>query len=332
MSTCAEFRAEPFTPHPLFRNTHVQTILPTMLRRDNSLSYRRVRLDTPDGDFLDVDFPQIRGMPTAGDAPLILLLHGLEGNARKGYAASFYQLAAQRGFRSVGMNYRSCSGEMNRTQRFYHMGATGDVDFVFRWLEEKFPTAPKYLIGFSLGGNMTLKFLGENSEALQGRVQAAAAISPPFVATGKQAINYGIGSIYGHYLLKSLQEKVRQKYQLLNDGSADPYRALKATTLEEFDNAITAPLHGFADAQDYYNRCNSVRFLADIAVPTLLIRAQDDPFFNYDIPQEIIADNPNLVGTFPKHGGHVGFMEGTPWKMCDWSQRQTLDFFAEVSL
>jgi hypothetical protein len=256
------------------------------------------------------------------------LLHGLEGCARSGYAYATYRLAARAGLRPVGMNYRSCSGEMNRTARFYHMGATGDVQQVVRWLREQFGTeVPLLLIGFSLGGNMLLKYLGEGGATRRDEVTAAASISPPFVATGKQRITHGTGALYGRYLLRKLKKKVRLKATTLRDTPADIHGALAARTLRDFDEAITAPLHGFRDADDYYATSNSIRFLSDIEVPTLVIRAQDDPFFNNDIPHDLFAENECLTGVFPAHGGHVGFIEGHyPVEQREWALRQAVTF------
>jgi hypothetical protein len=328
------FTPEPFIPHPLLRNSHAQTLAGAFYRSEQGVDFRRLRIDTPDGDFVDLDFAEITGFTwqQLGDhAPILYFLHGLEGNARKGYAVDLYKLAAQAGYRCVGLNHRSCGGEMNRTARFYHMGATDDVGFALEWLEKEYPSAPIVMVGISLGGNMLLKFLGEQGAALQGRIQAGVAISPPIVATGKQAINYGMGRFYGYYLLRKLQRKVRQKASLLANTSADIAGALRAGTLREFDEAITAPLHGFRDAEDYYDRSNSVRFLETIRIPALIIRAKDDPFFNQDIPFDLIANNPALYGAFPEYGGHVGFIEGiTPLRYDNWAQRQALRFFQQI--
>lgn len=326
------FTPEPFTPHPLMKNPHLQSILGSVARRQTNVTYRRQRLDTNDGDFIDIDFAQVASVGwLPQSAPILLLLHGLEGNARKGYAVAAYQQAARAGMRPVGMNFRSCSGEMNCTAQFYHMGATEDVAFVVDWLLDSFPDAPIVMVGVSLGGNMTLKYLGEQSDNINPRIIGAAAISPPIIATGKQAINHGVGRLYGMYLVRPLKAKVRQKIDLVRNSPADGYAALKAQTLREFDDAITAPLHGFANAEDYYAQCNSINFLPDIRVPTLIIRAKDDPFFNDDIPYDVIAQNEALYGAFPEHGGHVGFLEGAiPFHYTNWAQRQVMRFFDNV--
>jgi uncharacterized protein len=330
-----DFTPEPFIPHPMMRNGHIQTLLGTWFRHDNGVVYRRVRLDTPDDDFIDVDFADVAGYTweQLGDnAPILFLLHGLEGDARKGYAGELYHAAAHAGYRPVGINFRSCSGEMNRQPRFYHMGATDDIAFVHDWLEARYPDAPIVLVGISLGANMLLKYLGENGASMSKRVKAAVAISPPFIATKSQPLNDNrIGRVYGRYLLKRLQTKTRQKAHMLQSTKADPVRALQARTLREFDEAITAPLHGFNDAHDYYAKSHSINFISEIRVPTLLIRAWDDPFFNRDIPTDVISANACLHMAFTEHGGHVGFVEGLPFfQYTNWAQRQTLRFFEAV--
>ena len=330
------FKAEPFRPHPLMRNPHMQTLAGEYFRKlSPAPRFQRIRLDTPDGDFLDVDFVDVEsysGAEIGKDAPIIYFLHGLEGDARRGYALDFYTSATGAGFRCVGINYRSCSGEMNRLPRFYHMGATEDVGFVLNYLLDMFPAVPVLVVGVSLGGNILLKYFGECGDSLSNRVIAGAVISPPFVATGTQKISDDpIGKLYGGHLLKKLQAKVRLKADILYHTNADPYRALKARTLREFDDAITAPLHGFDGAQDYYAQCNSINFLQDIRRPTLLIRSEDDPFFNRDIPHDIIAKNDYLVPAFTEYGGHVGFLEGTsPFNYRNQAERQTLRFFETV--
>lgn len=323
------FAVEPFQPHPMLQNPHLQTLLSRYLRRGDGIAYRRVRLDTPDGDFVDVDFADVPAhtwSQLGDDAPLALILHGLEGYARAPYCATLYRNLAANGWRPVGMNFRSCSGEMNRTARLYHMGATQDVALVFDWLEAQFPDVHKVIIGFSLGGNITLKFLGENGAAMRERVLAAVAISTPFISTGEQRLNHGVGALYGRYLLSSLKRKVRLKAAQMQAAGADVYAGLTAPTLRAYDDAITAPLFGFVDSQDYYAQCNSIRFLPDVRVPTLIMRAQDDPFFNQDIPHDVIAANPYLYPAFPKHGGHVGFLAGFPPNHHNWSQAQAVRF------
>lgn len=330
----ADFHLESFTPSWGLHNPHIQSILANGLRPQNGVVFRRQRLDTPDGDFVDLDFADVIGADWADlgdDAPIVLLLHGLEGSARRGYAHETYKQLAARGIRAVGLNFRSCSGEMNRTAHLYHAGATDDVALVMDWLENYFPGASKGLIGFSLGGNVLLKYLGERGEAVRERAATAVAVSPPFdMVAGSQAFNHGPGRLYAHLFLRTLKEKTRAHASLLA-GKIDVERVLRAQSVAEFDDALTAPLHGFRDAQDYYIQCGSGRFLSGIGVPTLLLRALDDPFFGDDLGLVAQATNPCLVPGFTAHGGHVGFLESLNSRRF-WAERQAARFLAHYLL
>jgi len=324
------FQLEPFTPARGLRNPHLQSILANGLRPKNGVNFRRQRLDTPDGDFVDLDFADVPGASWAelgDDAPIVLLLHGLEGSAQRGYAHETYKQLAQRGVRSVGLNFRSCSGEMNRTAYLYHAGATQDVALVVDWLNVQFPSVGKGMIGFSLGANVMLKYLGENGTGLDSRVRTAVAVSPPFdMVAGSQVFSHGTGKLYARLFLRSLKEKTRAHASLI-DNKIDIERVLKAQTVEEFDDALTAPLHGFDGVMDYYRQSRSGNFLPDIQVPTLLLRSLDDPFFADDVEWVINANNANLITGFTQHGGHVGFMEGFTSRQF-WAERQAARFLA----
>jgi hypothetical protein len=325
------FQIEPFVPAAGFRNAHAQTVAGGLLRRHNGVSFSRVRLDTPDGDFVDVDLAEVNGRSpfnTPSHTPIVLLLHGLEGSARRGYACETYRQLAQQGIRAVGLNYRSCSGEMNKTTRFYHAGATDDVDLVTNWLAKSFPDAPIGLVGFSLGANLLLKYLGECGK--NSLVSAAVAVSPPFdLALGAKALANGNGRIYVPRFIKSLREKVMAKQAQLAP-LVDVSRIHQVRTLHQFDDWFTAPLHGFQNADDYYRQNSSAQYMPAIATPTLLLRADDDPFFDQcDIPYQVINQNPYLLAGFSPHGGHVGFMGGH-WPLAPvwWAERQAARFMA----
>jgi len=324
------FQLAPFTPARGLRNPHIQSILANGLRPKNGVNFRRQRLDTPDGDFVDLDFADVPGASWAElgvNAPIVLLLHGLEGSARRGYAHETYKQLAQRGVRSVGLNFRSCSGEMNRTAYLYHAGATADVALVMDWLNEQFPSVCKGMIGFSLGANVMLKYLGENGTGLDSRVRTAVAVSPPFdMVAGSQVFSHGTGKLYARLFLRSLKEKTRAHASLIDD-KIDIARVLKAQTVEEFDDALTAPLHGFDGVMDYYRQSRSGNFLPSIQVPTLLLRSLDDPFFADDVDWVTNANNANLITGFTQHGGHVGFMEGFTSRQF-WAERQAARFLA----
>jgi hypothetical protein len=321
------FQVEPFQPAIGLSNPHMQTVLGTVWPAGRGIAFERVRIDTPDGDFLDLDLPRLAGIDLPADAPVVLLLHGLEGNARRPYALDLYRHLARRGIRSVGMNYRSCSGEINRTARSYHAGATDDVALVHSWLDQRFPGVAKGMVGVSLGGNMLLKYLGERGGEMAIRLRAAAAISPPFDLTlGGAYLEQGLRQRYVARFLASIKAKLRAKAALVAP-LIDLERALAAQTLREIDEAMTAPLHGFASADDYYARNSARRYLPGVQVPTLLLRAKDDPLIPAaDIPTEIFQHNRALLPAITERGGHVGWIEGWPLASGLWAQRQAAAF------
>lgn len=307
------------------RGAHRQTIGGKFLRPRMSLPLERERLETPDGDFLDLDFT---ARPRA-DAPVVLVLHGLEGSARRRYVMLTYQELLARGLHAVGLNFRSCSGEPNRLARFYHSGETGDLDHVLGVLHDRFPGVPIGVIGYSLGGNVLLRYLGERGEAAGARVHAAVGVSVPFDLTaGGEALERGImGKVYTEYFLRSLRLKVMAKEALLA-GRCDVEAVRRARTLREFDDAITAPLHGFEDAADYYRRASSAAVLEAIRVPTLLLQSEDDPFLPArHLPRDAVRRNPALVAAFTRRGGHVGFVGGAlPWRPRFWAEAEAARF------
>ena len=323
------FELETFQPAFGLANPHAQTLWDAVRPDGRGVQFQRERIDTPDGDFLDMDIARVRGFDLGDDSPVVMLLHGLEGSARRPYALEAYRHLARQGIRAVGMNYRSCSGEMNRTARLYHAGETEDVAVAHDWLDRRFPGVPKGMIGVSLGGNVLLKYLGERREELGIRLRAAVAISPPFdLAMGSASADVGSARRYLPGFMRSLKAKVQAREALL-DGQIDIPRTLAAQTMREFDEACTAPLFGFADADDYYARCSSRRWLAGIRTPTLVLRAEDDPLIPAaDIPYDLIALNPALTSGITQRGGHVGWVEGRPFAHRRWAERQAARFLA----
>ena len=325
----ANFQLTPFTPSKWLPGGHSQTIFGRMMRRKSGIVFQRRRIDTPDGDFLDLDFPEVAGHLPPKDAPIVLLLHGLEGNARRSYACETYQNLARLGIRSVGLNYRSCSGEINRTARFYHSGATDDVALTLAALAKWFPHSKRGLIGFSLGANLTLKFVGEQSANGQRWVDTAVAVSPPFdMAKSSDLLARGFNRLYVQYFLQTLRPKIRAKADLL-EPVIDVEKLLAARTFREFDDAGTAPLGGFRDADDYYDKCSTAQFLPAIQVPTLLLRALDDPLFAPDdVPYDLIEANPCLTAGITPQGGHMGFVEGGLSHFNCWAEQEAARFLA----
>lgn len=317
------FEPRPFRPAAWLPGPHAQTIAGRLLRRPRPPAFRRERVETPDGDFIDLDF-----VPGPAGAPLVLLLHGLEGSARRGYAILTYRALAARGLRAVGLNFRGCGGEPNRAARFYHSGETGDLRFVLKVLRDRFAAPASAAVGFSLGGNVLLKYLGEEGEA--AGLRAAVAVSVPYdLSAGADALDATpMGRFYTGLFLRSLIAKAEAKAVLL-DGAVDLDRVRRARSFRAFDDAATAPLHGFAGADDYYCRSSSAGFLPRIRTPTLLLHADDDPFLpGTALPRDAIAANPCLSAVVTQAGGHVGFIAGPPWRPEFWAESEIARFLA----
>jgi predicted alpha/beta-fold hydrolase len=314
------YRAAWWLPGP-----HAQTIAGRLLRRPPPFALRRERLRTPDGDFIDLDFT-----PAAREgAPIVLLLHGLEGSSRRGYALITYDALARQGMPAVGMNFRSCSGELNVTARFYHSGETEDLRFVLAHLRARFGDVRMGAIGFSLGGNVLLKYMGEEGDAAE--IQSAVAVSVPYdLAAGARALERSaMGRFYTRIFLETLVDKTTRKAALIGDR-CDLERMRAARTFWEFDDAVTAPLHGFLGADDYYVRSSSAGFLEHIRRPTLLLHSRDDPFLPpASLPLDVIARNPNLTPVITERGGHVGFIGGAPWRPVYWAEEEAARFLYE---
>lgn len=322
------FTAQMFEAPWWLRSSHAQTIGARLLRRRQPMGITRERVTTPDDDFLDLDFSGDFRDPPA----IVLLQHGLEGSALRGYALNMYHELAQYGVASVGLNFRSCSGELNRAQRLYHSGETEDTRFIVQLLHERFPRAAIGAIGFSLGGNALLKYLGEEGAA--ARLRCAVAVSVPFdLGAGADYLDRSImGRFYTRIFVKALVQKTLNKRELIANV-CDLKRGLHARSFREFDDAVTAPLHGFAHADDYYERSSSAQFLPSIRVPTLLIHSEDDPFLpRAAIPYANITGNPLLRAIITRTGGHVGFIDGSPIRPRFWAERTAARFLAEALL
>lgn len=269
------------------------------------------RLPSSDGDEITL------ASSARNDGPILLLLHGLEGSMRSHYVPGIWTVAHHHGWQPMVLLFRTCDGHMNQARRTYHSGETTDLDAVVRLLVERFPGRPMGLVGVSLGGNVLLKWLGERGDNVPPQVRAAMAVSTPYdLGASSKAIDSGFAKLYQWNFLRSLKQKARGKLSQFPDvcarESLDSVR-----TMWEFDDRFTAPLHGFADARDYYNRCSSIRFIDRIRRPTLLLSAHDDPFYSAKVLDEVravAAKNPSLELEFHSHGGHVGFVGGSPWQ------------------
>jgi len=286
----------------------------------------RERLVTPDGDFVDLDW-----LPGRPGAPVLLVPHGLEGTGRSHYVAGLFEHARARGWRAAVLWFRSCSGELNRLARFYHSGDTADLDWVLRSLVEREPGVRVGAVGISIGGNVLLKWLGEQGDGVPKELRAAVAISVPFdLAQCARVMDQGFQkAVYTASFMRSFHDKTRAK-ALVYPGFVDLEVALKARTFAAYDRAVTAPLHGFADEVDYWTRASSGPYLGRIRRPTLLINAVDDPF----IPERSLPDTATLPecvqAEFVRHGGHVGFVEGAPWRTRSWAERRAVEYLASI--
>ena len=319
--------ATTFRPAWWARGPHAQTLWGKLFRRRPHGGTRRERWDTPDGDFVDIE-----RLDAPRGAPRLILLHGLEGSRRSHYVGGLFAAARARGWAMDLLLFRSCGDEPNRARRLYHSGETEDVDFVVRRIAAEHPDAPLAATGVSLGGNVLLKWLGEQGSAAPPALRAAVGISVPFdLALGSRHIERGASRIYTRHFLRSLKQKAAAKRTAYPD-LYDPAALDRVRTLWDFDEHVTAPVHGFAGAADYYARSSAVRFLHAVRVPTLLVNAADDPFLPatvLDDVRRIAAANPALTTRFVAAGGHVGFVTGRrPWRPAYWAEEQAVAFAA----
>lgn len=289
-------------------NRHWETIIPGVMRKIKDLPvYRRVRIDTPDGDFLDLD------VYTGSIDRLLILSHGLEGDSHRPYMEGMAKRFHGAGWHVIAWNYRGCSGEMNNTPGFYHSGATEDLDVVVQYALT-LGISEIALGGFSLGGNLTLKYLGEAKR--HASIDLAFAFSVPIDLKGCcQEIDKPHNVIYRRRFLKSLKAKVRAKNKKIS-GAIDVEVLAKVKSIYTFDDVITAPLHGFDSADDYYAKCSAQHYIEKIEIPTLLVNACNDPFLSKSCFEETKFRSSNHVYLeMPKFGGHVGFsaIGGTYW-------------------
>ena len=313
---------EPFAPARGLASCHAQTIYATLVRPTHVPTLKRERWELPDGDF--VDLYSFDGKP---GAPHVVSLHGLEGSSRSGYIAAILRGAAERGWGATAINFRSCSGEPNRLARSYHSGDIGDALSVMQHLRERL-TGPLYAVGFSLGANVLLRLLEETGDA--SPVDAAAAMSAPFeldVCANTLDSPDPFLRFYRARFLRTLKQKAREKLRRF-PGVFDREAMERASTLRAFDDAVTAPLHGFRDATHYYAEASSGPRLHAIRRPTLLLSAKDDPMIPASTHPRDVSSNPLLHLVVTEHGGHVGYVAGGPLAPSFWGEAQMLAFLA----
>jgi uncharacterized protein len=286
---------------------HLQTIYARYRCGVTYINYRRERWQTPDHDFIDLDWIDAQ----ESNAKLLVVFHGLEGCSRSHYALTLMALARQRGWRGVVPHFRGCSGEPNRLARSYHSGDAEEIDWLLRRLKERYPGAELVVLGVSLGGNMLLKWLGEQGAGARKIIQRAAGVSVPVdLPAAARVLDCGANRlIYTRHFVRTLKQKILQKITT-HDLQLDPQRVSRASTFREIDDLYTAPVHGFKDAEDYWTRSSSKPWLKHIEVPTLLINARNDPFLPPSALPTRAQVSAALEMLYPNSGGHVGFVSG----------------------
>ncbi|MBI1371033.1 MAG: hydrolase [Planctomycetes bacterium] len=306
------------------RSAHLQTLWATIVRRRVTLETRRERLELSDGDFLDLEHAGGEG----GGRPTVLVLHGLAGSVESPYVRGLLRRIAERGWHGVLMHFRGCSGELNRLPRSYHSGETGDMAYVVEALRRRDPASPIAAVGYSLGGNALLKWLGETGAA--NPLTAAVAVSVPFdLHNAAERMERGLSRVYQWHLLRDLHAMVKAKMRAMDTGlTLTPGEIEALNTFRLFDDRITAPMHGFAGVDDYYTRSSSRQYLAGIGRPTLIVHARDDPFMTPDAvptPAEVSA---SVTLEVSEHGGHVGFVESAGGRIGYYLDRRIPAFLA----
>ncbi|WP_425557023.1 hydrolase [Ferrimonas gelatinilytica] len=310
-----------FRPSRWWRNAHLQTIWPVLTKPSHPQALNRQRLELTDGDFIDLDWQR----RPDHNAPLLLLVHGLEGSADSHYMRRLLSDAENQSLAAVAMHQRSCSGEPNRLTRSYHSGASDDLMAVITELKRQYPESPLWVVGYSLGGNQLVKYLGEQRE--YARVERAVVVSAPLdLAACARRMERGFSRVYQTHLIGRLQQKTRDK---LDQLPLTEQELSRLKTFYQFDDRVTAPLNGFSGAEDYYQQASGKAFLAHIAVPTLLLHAVDDPFMTEAVipaPDEL---SPSVELELCPNGGHVGFIEGGwPWSPRYYLERRILGYLA----
>ncbi|MEE9552601.1 MAG: hydrolase [Gammaproteobacteria bacterium] len=309
-----------FRPAGWLTNKHAQTIWPSVMRHSPSLELEWEHLELPDNDFIDLVWTE------ANSGPIVIVLHGLEGNIHSHYAKGILSALHNNGWQAVFMHFRGCSGKHNRRARGYHSGETGDLRFLIQTLHTRYPERKLSAVGFSLGGNALLKYLGESKDEIL--LNAAVAVSVPFVlSNGADKLNQGFSKFYQWHLIKKLQHRISNKFKDRDDAPFSLNEIQSWNTFHLFDNYVTAPLHAFNNSDEYYSKCSSRQYLKFIEIPTLILHAEDDPFLTHDaIPQE--SDLSEYVTLeLSSKGGHVGFINGKlPWYPHYWLDERIPEF------
>lgn len=308
-----------YHPKPMYRNSFIQTTVPALFRKISGVHYQRERITTPDDDFLDLDWS------LTGSDKLIIVSHGLEGSSGRPYVLGMVKAFNDQGWDALAWNFRSCSGEINRQLRFYHNGTTDDLDLVIRHAIGQNKYHKIVLAGFSMGGNLILNYLGQKASDVPSRVAMATVFSAPCDLTASAAeLARPKNKIYMMRFLNYLRQKIRLKAQLFPQ-EIDLTGLNKIKTFKEFDDRYTAPIHGFKNAEDYWQRCSPLQYLKNITIPVMIINALDDPFLAGDCyPAKVAKASSLVLLELPTWGGHVGFIDNNNGYY--WSEQRALEF------
>jgi predicted alpha/beta-fold hydrolase len=309
------------------QNGHFETLIPYFFRIPPRVKYKRTRIQTEDGDFLDLDWSKV----AKNNGKLIVLNHGLEGHSGVQYIKGMAKIFNDAHFDCLAWNYRGCT-EINKTKKFYHSGATYDLRHVLEHVISNEVYDEIYLIGFSLGGNLILKYLGEESDKLPAPIRGACVFSVPCcLESSSKNLEQGFNKVYTENFLKSMRKKIKLKEDIFKKENIDISKIDKIKTLKEFDDAYTGPLHGFVNAKDYYDKNSSKFFIADIKVDTLIVNAINDPFLTEDChPIDIASKNPYITFELLEAGGHVGFLQ-KGFRNVLWSEQRAYSFIKGLS-
>ncbi len=319
---CDRIKTSAFKPAWWLPGPHAQTLWAVLSFTQKKPITTRQRLELPEGDFVDLDWvnPNLT-------TPIILILHGLEGSSQSHYARDMLYTLQQLNYRAVLMHFRGCSGHLNRAARYYHSGDTADLQFVVNTLLQQYPETPLGAMGYSLGGNVLLKWLGETGA--NNPLHCAVAISVPMLLNkSADRMQQGFSRLYQWYLIQQLKRKFREKQRKM-ELPID----VNTTNIHDFwsfDDKITAPLHGFKSAEDYYQQASSRQYLKSIAIPTLILHAKDDPFTDSSMIPDANALSSTVTLELSATGGHIGFISGAiPFKGKSWLLERIPGFIQE---
>lgn len=312
-------KSKNYSPKFPFKNAHIHTIYPSIFRKVD-ITFQRERINTPDEDFLDIDTVK------NGTDSAVILLHGLEGSSSSNYIKGMAKAAVESGHDVIALNFRGCSGEVNRVIRSYHSGETQDLRFLIKLMLQEGTYKRLHLVGFSLGANVLLKYLGEEGDSIDPRIGSGVSISVPCeLAACSDEISKPVNWIYSKRFLSDLKEKVKLKRAITKDV-INYEKVMASKGIWEFDDNYTAPIHGFESAESYYENCSGNRFLNNIRIPTLILNALDDTFLaGACYPYELAKESTYVFLETPKYGGHVGFV-GDRGKGWYWSEERAMSF------